>query len=620
MSFRRPHPRQRRTCKEHKAELEEENYYLCSGLQTEVDSNRQNEKRIRELERDYARCESEIQSLNGEIERLENASEEEISELKSEISSLNSQLYQAKKDVRDKEKYIASLEKRLVESEEQVEKLRCRIRTISSRKNSPERGNSPDLYNPNINLEMATITELANAIDGFVDNNTTARVILQRRRYDAEAERDLAIAQKNLAEGTMARVIDDLHQLQTIAQNQDDSIPDFLAKFRLYLQNQTVDPADNAGGPPIGREVAIGYLRGWQANLVAVNRRTAVQIGNQALNEAFSQPGTAIVKLRAVENPWNEDWRIAGGRPTNIAVNAPNANNVKEELRDLMYGTIRKGDMTIDELYRKILRIGRRANYRPEELRRKFLDALPLPWLEKAEDIAPQQQGITQEDMEKALVQQKTEYQSLMEKQKNEFKAQMAQQSIAQKAQASAPQPITIKPQVATHAFYIVDQEGNYIDPNQETDYHKYIAQAYNSLKRPQRNNNSARFDRIKEGLDETRDAVNQLNSQFQKLHIHKPVARSNFNRDYFKPITPINFQNTPPGSDNEGDGYDDDENNTWIGYDPPKKKQALVNDKLSPESSQPETYDELFPKLSPAMRKMCLSRKALEEKSKKDE
>jgi len=53
----------------------------------------------------------------------------------------------------------------------------------------------------------------------------------------------------------------------------------------------------------------------------------------------------------------------------------------------MMYGTITKGDMTIDELYRKIVRIGRRANYRPEELRRKFLDALPLPWLEKAEDI-----------------------------------------------------------------------------------------------------------------------------------------------------------------------------------------------------------------------------------------
>ena len=102
---------------------------------------------------------------------------------------------------------------------------------------------------------------------------------------------------------------------------------------------------------------------------------------------------------------------MAGGRPTNLPVNGPNAGNgttvvvagirfgqavwwlkthfptVEEELRDMMYGTITKGDMTIDELYRKIVRIGRRANYRPEELRRKFLDALPLPWLEKAEDI-----------------------------------------------------------------------------------------------------------------------------------------------------------------------------------------------------------------------------------------
>ncbi|CAG8789121.1 9378_t:CDS:2, partial [Gigaspora margarita] len=80
----------------------------------------------------------------------------------------------------------------------------------------------------------------------------------------------------------------------------------FLAKLRLYLQNQGVDPEDNAGGPPTGRKVAIGYLRGY---------------------------------------------------------------------------------MTIDKLYRKLLRIGRRANYRPKELRRKFLDALPLPWLEKAKDI-----------------------------------------------------------------------------------------------------------------------------------------------------------------------------------------------------------------------------------------
>src|SRR2546421_11415265 len=176
MAFQRPHPRQRRTCEEYKAELEEDNHQLQEALQSEVDTNRQNERRINQLERDYSQCEQKIQDLNREIELLENASKEEIVELKSEISSLKSRLYQAKKDVRDKGKYISSLEEQLVESEEQVEKLRCRIRTISSRKNSPERGNSPDLYNSNDN--MVTITELANAIDGYVDNKATTRDIL----------------------------------------------------------------------------------------------------------------------------------------------------------------------------------------------------------------------------------------------------------------------------------------------------------------------------------------------------------------------------------------------------------------------------------------------------------
>ncbi|GET66957.1 hypothetical protein GLOIN_2v1886689 [Rhizophagus irregularis DAOM 181602=DAOM 197198] len=214
MAFRRPHPRQRRTCEEYKAELEEENYHLRSELQAEVDSNCQNEKQIRELERECVHCEQEIQTLNGEIERLENASKEEIAELKSEISSLKKQLYQAKKDIRDNEKHISSIE-----------------------------SNSPDLYNSDDN--MVTITELANTIDGYLNNRTTSRDILidqikratrqirrkennlhqdlvreQRRRYDAEGERDLAITRRDLAEGGMANVIGDLHRLRTNAQNQ----------------------------------------------------------------------------------------------------------------------------------------------------------------------------------------------------------------------------------------------------------------------------------------------------------------------------------------------------------------------------------------------------------------
>src|SRR6266498_5529537 len=260
MAFRRPHPRQRKTCEEHKAELEEENFHLRSELQTEVDSNHQNEKRIRELEREYTHCEQEIQDLNMEIERLENASEKEISELKSEISTLKSQLYQAKKDVKDREKYISTLENQLVESEEQVEKLRCQIKTISSRKNSSERGNSPDLYNPNINLEMATITELANAIDGYADNRATARDILidqikratrqirrkennlhqdlvceQRRRYDAEAERDNEIIRRQNAEGVEQMAIADLHQLRTNSQNQVNRMLNRIARKQTRI-------------------------------------------------------------------------------------------------------------------------------------------------------------------------------------------------------------------------------------------------------------------------------------------------------------------------------------------------------------------------------------------------
>ena len=114
------------------------------------------------------------------------------------------------------------------ESEEQVERLRFRVRTISSRKNSPERGNSPDLYNPNINLEMATVTELADAIDNFVSNQTTDRTILAgqvlrctrsiRRKFnDLQAECNTERIQKQNAERVEQRVIADLHQLQTMA-------------------------------------------------------------------------------------------------------------------------------------------------------------------------------------------------------------------------------------------------------------------------------------------------------------------------------------------------------------------------------------------------------------------
>ena len=53
------------------------------------------------------------------------------------------------------------------------------------------------------------------------DNNLHQNLVReQRRRYDAEAERDNEIIQRKLVEGAMNRVIGDLHQLQNNAQNQ----------------------------------------------------------------------------------------------------------------------------------------------------------------------------------------------------------------------------------------------------------------------------------------------------------------------------------------------------------------------------------------------------------------
>ncbi|CAG8834981.1 44480_t:CDS:2, partial [Gigaspora margarita] len=179
-----------------------------------------------------------------------------------------------------------------------------------------------------------------------------------------------------------------------------DDILDFLAKLRLYLQNQDINLADNAAGPPTGRKVAMGYLRGY-----------------------------------------------------------------------------------------------RRANYRPEELHRKFLDALPLPWLEKAKDIS--------------------EHLLLDELAKKLFEIELRQ--IARHKRDRIPDPLIyfIKSEKPQQALYIVDQEGNYMDPlTQDLNFHKYLEQAKALFKKPQQQNHSVRMDRIESKVDE----IGQMTSQFGRM------------------------------------------------------------------------------------------------------
>ncbi|RGB29796.1 hypothetical protein C1646_766148 [Rhizophagus diaphanus] len=281
MAFRRPHPRQRRTCEEYKAKLEEENYHLHSELQTEVDLNRQNEK-----------C-------------LKNASEEEMVKLKSEISSLKSWLYQAKK-------------------------------------------NSPDLYNPNINLEMATITELANAIDGYVENRITARDILidQIKRAIRQAERDLAIKRRDLAEGVMDRVVSQ-------APGREEAfglVVSCLASNTLNWYDTCVkgknwkcnNLSDNLG------VADLNAVRG----LAAGNGDN--QIGGKVAAEIGRIGAEVTTGADIIPNGiWDEDWSIAGGEPVNNVPVAPNA-GVEHLKQTAVFGQFMQGDMSVEQFFAQI--------------------------------------------------------------------------------------------------------------------------------------------------------------------------------------------------------------------------------------------------------------------------
>ncbi|CAG8565231.1 19305_t:CDS:2 [Cetraspora pellucida] len=126
-----------------------------------------------------------------------------------------------------------------------------------------------------------------------------------------------------------------------------------------------------------------------------------------------------------------------------------------------------------------------------------------------------------------------------------------------------------IKLEKPWQAFYIIDQEDNNIDPlSQDSDYLKYLEQAKVLYKKPQRSNQSVRMNRIKEGLNETQDTINQLADQLQKkVYIKKyeickktghskgkcpnqSIVQFNYTRSYFISLKPIYLQYTLPNSD----------------------------------------------------------------------
>ncbi|POG61270.1 hypothetical protein GLOIN_2v1705062 [Rhizophagus irregularis DAOM 181602=DAOM 197198] len=183
-----------------------------------------------------------------------------------------------------------------------------------------------------------------------------------------------------------------------------------------------------------------------------------------------------------------------------------------------------------------------------------------------------------QKAIQNALAQQKTENQALVKK-ITELQSQMTQQTQVPAPQTVEPirqprgPPSSLKTEEGLKNYYVSEylkEIGLLSKEDLDSDY------PVKSFQRPQ-------------GLEETRNNVNQLADLFQKKAFiqkcgicgetghskgscpKRPIAQSKFTRSYFTPLTLI----VPPDSDGEkngGGGYDEDDNR-WIEYDPPVKK-----------------------------------------------
>ncbi|CAG8450331.1 14743_t:CDS:2 [Cetraspora pellucida] len=140
------------------------------------------------------------------------------------------------------------------------------------------------------------------------------------------------------------------------------------------------------------------------------------------------------------------------------------------ELANLLNNT---GQANIVALGNAIVKLravkGRQADYKSEELRKKFLNALPLSWLEKAEDIT-----VTQ-------------------------KAQVPASQIVEQVRQPRGPPLSLQSEEDLKNYYIAEylKELDLLNKNN-------LDSAYS-------------IDKIENAINEDKDVVNQLTNQLQK-------------------------------------------------------------------------------------------------------
>src|SRR5207253_4383001 len=111
------------------------NIELREELNYEVEINRVNEKKIRQLIRDLEKCEGELTRRSTTILNQE----DEIQTLKNQISDLRKQLRSALKEIKSNETIIVSKNNQIVGYEEDILRLKARIRELTSHKKISDR-------------------------------------------------------------------------------------------------------------------------------------------------------------------------------------------------------------------------------------------------------------------------------------------------------------------------------------------------------------------------------------------------------------------------------------------------------------------------------------------------
>ncbi|KAF0406828.1 hypothetical protein F8M41_008837 [Gigaspora margarita] len=150
-----------------------------------------------------------------------------------------------------------------------------------------------------------------------------------------------------------------------------------------------------------------------------------------------------------------------------------------------------------------------------------------------------------QKIIQDTFTKKQAKYKAEIEKLKVELQVQQPQVATVEKFQP--PFKIyPIKSEKPQQAFYIVDQESNYIDLlTQDPNYHKYLEQAKALFKKPQQQNQSVGIDKIESKVNKLDQIIFQFERMVFNNQFKKPVAKSNFTHYYFQ-LPSTQFQYTP--------------------------------------------------------------------------